>query len=337
MTKIVFYDSTKQDKISFKKLFAKEKGFSLEFVSSPLDKDNANLAASADILSVFVKSKADSFTLAKLAKLKMIAARSTGFDHIDLNYCHENSIRVCNVPSYGENTVAEYAFLLMLSLSRKLKQTLSAIDQAQIDHTKLTGFDLKNKALGVIGTGRIGSHMIKIAKGFEMNIIAYDPYPNQQLANEYNFDYVSLEDLLKSSDIITLHVPGSKENTHLINSKNLKLVKKDAIIINAARGDLIDTKALIDALVEKRILGAGLDVIEGENLLDMDDEISLLSSKDKKQLNLVVELTILEKMPNVILTAHNAFNSEQALERIRQTTKQNIIGYLENKPSNQVY
>ncbi|MDP4038895.1 MAG: NAD(P)-dependent oxidoreductase [bacterium] len=335
-TKLVFYDLTHEDKLAIKKFFADQSGIELVLIEQSLNEENISNANSADIISVFVSSVINKKSLAAMPKLKMIAARSTGFDNIDTVEAKKRGIKICNVPSYGENTVAEYAFLLLLSITRKLHSTLQAMHASQIEHTKLTGFDLKNRTLGVIGTGRIGAHVIRIARGFEMEVIAYDPYPNQQLAEQLSFKYLSLDELMKKSDIITLHAPYTKQNHHMINAKNLKLAKKGAFLINTARGDLVDTKALVEKLVSGHLGGVGLDVIEGEDLLDVDEEISLLKSSGKKRLNLALELSILEKLPNVIITPHNAFNSIEALDRIRLTTLENINGFLTGSIQNQV-
>ena len=260
---------------------------------------------------------------------------STGFDHIDINTARSKKIAVCNVPSYGENTVAEHAFALILGLTRKLFPSVKRVKEGVYDFHGLRGVDLSGKSLGVIGTGRIGSHVIKMAKGFDMNVLGYDPYPRTDLAASLGFKYVTLNNLLANSDVITLHVPLSKETHHLINKKNIKKIKPGAYIINTARGALIDPEALVLALQGKHISGAGLDVLEDENFIH--DEESLMTSGCKEcQLKTNLMNNILIDHPNTIITPHNAFNSEEALKRIIDTTVENIHAFAKGEIKNDV-
>ncbi|MBI2113097.1 MAG: hydroxyacid dehydrogenase, partial [Candidatus Wildermuthbacteria bacterium] len=185
----------------------------------------------------------------KFPNLKLIATRSTGYDHIDINECKKRGVAVASVPGYGENTVAEFTFALILGLSKKIFEGYHRIkEQGKFDLTGLQGFDLKGKTLGVIGTGRIGKHVIKIAKGMDMNVVAFDVMEDKETAQKLGFQYLALDELLGQSDIITLHVPYMKETHYLVNKNNIRRIKKGAYIINTSRGGIIETEALVAAL-----------------------------------------------------------------------------------------
>ena len=223
-----------------------------------------------EIISLFVHSETvDNTRLDLFPNLKVIATRSTGFNHIDLDYCKKRGIVVLNVPRYGEATVAEFAFGMLLALSRKIIQGRNAMAHNHIEIEKYMGFDLLGKTIGVIGTGSIGRHMIKIAQGFGMKILAYDPYQNPELKDFYVSD---LSEIYKNADIISLHVPSTPQNFHLINKEAFDMMKRGVIIVNTARGDLIDTQALYWALRQGIVGGAGLDVLENEDFL-LHDEV----------------------------------------------------------------
>lgn len=291
----------------------------------------------AEALSVFVESVVDRTVLDQLPNLKFIATRSTGHDHIDMEECRRRGIVVSYVPSYGENTVAEHAFALILALSRKIFQSYERTERMNFNREGLRGFDLRGKTLGVVGTGRIGQHSVRIGLAFGMRVVAYDPYPKPELAEKEGFNYTkSLDELLKQSDVITLHVPYTPETHHLINKDNVQAIKRGAILVNTARGGLIDTEALLWALEEKVLSGAGLDVIEGEK--DMFEEISLLSKGFPKDKDIATLLRnhILVARDDVIVTPHNAFNSLEAVRRIFDTTVENISGYMEGTLKNVV-
>lgn len=336
-THIVFYDTTETDQREIKHFFSGHEGIELTFLEEGLTAETVSEARNAQIISIHVSSKVDAELMQKLPALKMIAARSTGFDNIDLAAAKKRDIVVCNVPGYGANTVAEYAFMLMLAVSRRLLPSVEQVRAGRIDHPELTGFDLKGKTLGVVGTGNIGRHTIRMGRGFEMQVIAFDPFENHDAALELGFSYVSLDDLLSSADVISLHAPYTKENHHLINRRAFAAMKPGAVLINTARGELIDTRALIDALTTGTLGGAGLDVVEGENLLQTEEELELLSGQAiVRQMPLAVEHIILERLPNVVLTPHNAFNSAEALSRIRLTSLNNINAFLTGQSQNQV-
>lgn len=279
----------------------------------------------AEALSIFVTSHLGKEELDRFPKLKFIATRSTGFDHIDLVETAKRGIKVSNVPSYGENTVAEQAFALLLCLSRKIYDSYKQIEQDGKFATEgLKGFDLKGKTIGIVGLGRIGIHTARIASGFEMNILAYDKFPNEQAIKDFGVKYVTLDELLAGSDIISLHAPYMPETHHLINLENVSKIKRGAYLINTARGGLVDTSALIRGLQDGTLAGAGLDVLEEENF--MLDEMSLLNNPhpNADSLKTILENHYLIDHPRVIITPHNAFNTQEAIERIVNTTVENL-------------
>lgn len=312
-------------------------GHSFSFLNGPLQAHPDIRDEEAEILSVFVNSHVGATEMDRFPKLKFIAARSTGFDHIDIAEAHRRGITVSNVPSYGENTVAEFAFALLLALSRKIYDSYHRIaEKGSFSQDGLRGFDLKGKTLGIVGTGRIGRHVIRMAKGFEMNVVCYDPFPDHNLAQTLGFEYLSLDDLLSRSDIVTLHAPYNEHTHHLINMGNIGKIKRGAYIINTARGGLIETVALVKALEEKIVAGAGLDVLEEEG--HMKDEMELLINPHPKEEELRTLLAnhYFIDHPRVMVTPHNAFNTQEAIERILTTTIENIRAFASGIPINTV-
>lgn len=313
----------------------KIKNINFKFYSQKISDIDLKQIKDVETLGVFIYSYVNSQVLDSLPKLKLIVTMSTGFDHIDVQECKKRNIKVCNVPYYGENTVAEHTFALLLAISRKIIKSHEKVLKGDFSLQDLRGFDLKSKTLGVIGTGHIGMHVIRMAKGFELNILAFDKFENQALASQMGFKYVELKDLLKNSDIISLHVPYSKETHHILDKITFSQVKKGVIILNTARGTLIDTDALIEALDKKIVSYAGLDVLEGEK--DILEEKQLLSKHFKEeQMKKMLENHLLFQRDNVIITPHNAFNSTQALQRILDTTIENIQGFYKKEIKNEV-
>ena len=317
--------------------YLKEKlsGHQLKFSNEKLSLENAAQIKDFDALSVFIYSKIDEQIIQAIPNLKLVTTRSTGFDHIDLDVCKKRGITVCNVPSYGENTVAEHTFALILSLSRNMCKACIRRFEQDFSIEGLEGFDLKGKTIGVVGTGQIGLHVIRIAKGFGMNVVAYDVRQNKLLSEVLEFEYVTLEDLLARSDVITLHVPYMKATHHLMNKDTFKLVKKGAILINTARGSIVDTEALIDALDNKILAGAGLDVFEGEEVIKEEKQL-LYDPKNLEVLASLVKDHILLSKDNVVFTPHIAFYSKEALERILETTVENVAAFISGNPQNVV-
>lgn len=335
MAFITFYDCTETDKQQLNDALSETDHY-WEFVDEPISTDN--LKADSEVISVFVTSTVTPAIIEKLPKLRLVSCRSTGYNNIDISACQAKDITVTNVPTYGEHTVAEYAFTLILHLSRKIGPTVAAVNDRHLKNPLLLrGFDLYEKTLGIVGMGKIGSQLAKIANGFGMPVIAYDPYPKDELAKEYNFRYTGMEELLSSSDVVSLHAPYTTENHHLLNTKTLSIMKPTVILINTARGELIDTASLVDALEDKKLAGAALDVLEGEKLLDIDEELQLLRGNfTSSVLELDAEIKLLAEMPNVIITPHNAYNTAEAIQRINATAVQNIIRYWYGETPNKV-
>jgi len=277
----------------------------------------------AEALCTFIDSPIGEAEMGRFPALKLIATRSTGYDHINLAVTKARGVAVANVPFYGENTVAEFAFALLLALSRRIIDADESVrESGAFSPVGLRGFDLDGKTLGVVGTGHIGAHVIRMSKGFGMKVLGFDAFPNQDLSHTLNFSYVSLPELLAQSDIITLHVPYNKDTHHLINKENIGTIKKGAYLINTARGAVVETDALVAALKSGTLAGAGLDVLEEEqNLQDKKSEIS-------------AENHYLIDHPRVIVTPHCAFNTTEAVERILNTTIENIRGFATDSLTN---
>jgi D-lactate dehydrogenase len=329
MKSIAFFETTKPEEHFLRKRIGKN--YSVQFFPEPIQKVPIGKFAKADVVSVFIYSHLEKDLIKSLKNLKLIATRSTGFNHIDIHGAKKRGVAVCNVPYYGENTVAEHTFALILSLSRNIHKAYMRTVRNDFSLEGLRGFDLKGKTLGVIGAGSIGLHVIRMAKGFGLNVIAYDLKPNHFLAETLDFTYASLDELLSRSDIISLHLPSNEQTHYLLNMKNIRDVKKGTLFINTARGDLIETLALHYALNSGIFAGAGLDVFEGEELVKEENQM-LTKNVPVEKLQALLQKNILLKMENVILTPHMAFDSVEAVERILQTTVDNIVAFEKNTP-----
>ncbi len=334
--KITFFEVPESEQTFFKDALV---GMDLVFTDQKLDEENISLAQDAEIISVFVNSVVNQKVIDALPSLKFIATRSTGFDHVDVAYAMSRGIQVSNVPGYGSRTVAEFAFALLLNLSRKVHMANEQLrEEGDFSIFPYRGFDLFGKTLGVIGTGRIGKNAIEIAKGFGMQVFAYDLHPDENFAKEKDVTYASLDEVLKQSDVLTLHAPYNKENHHLLNKEKFSLMKKGVYIINTARGELIETDALVSALGDGLVAGAGLDVLEGERALK--EEIEIVADPVKrdsiKDYRTLFENHVLIDLPNVIVTPHIAFYSKEAEMEILKTTVENINSYKNNTLINQV-
>ena len=319
-----------------KHISRKLRGNNLKFIREHLTRDNISQAADAEILTVFIYSKIGEKELAALPKLKMIATRSTGFDHIDTRACADRGVTVCNVPSYGSETVAEHTMALILALAKKLVPSIEKTRRGDFTLDGLRTFDLEKKVLGIVGLGKIGSHAAKMARSFGMKVIAYSPDADPALAKKVRCKLVSFEELLAKSDVISLHAPLTPDTKHMINAETIARMKNGVILVNTARGGLVDAKALVAALESKKIAAAGLDVLEEE--CNIKEERQLLSPNFAGECDLKTVLAdhILLNKPNVIVTPHNAFNSNEALQRILDTTMENIGMFLSGKPTNTV-
>lgn len=289
----------------------------------------------AEMLSVFVNSHVGPAEMDRFPKLKCIVTRSTGFDHIDLAEAKKRSITVSTVPSYGINTVAEFAFGLLLALTRKLRE---ANDRVVVENSfvqdGLTGIDLAGKTLGLVGCGRIGIHSANIARGFGMRVLVYDVRQDMALAAETGFEYVSLDVLYAQSDFVSVHVPYNEHTHHLINADAIAKMKKGVFIINTARGAIIDTEALVQGLNSGVVAGAGLDVIEEEG--DMSDEDKLIAREhpNEAEMRTVIANHRLIKDPRVMVTPHVAFDTHEAILRILDTSIDDMVAFISGTPKN---
>lgn len=325
--KIAFFEMETWEEAAFAGL---AKQHDVLFLDTPLGESNAPQYADVEILSPFIYSRISRNVIEKMPKLKMIATRSTGFDHIDTAFCRERGIVVTNVPSYGEATVAEHVFALLLTISHRMIDAIERTRSGNFHQEGLQGFDLAGKTLGVIGTGMIGKHVIRIAKGFGMKVLAYDLTPDK----EWGVDYVDLQALLEQSDIITLHVPGGAATHHMIGTAEFACMKRGAILINTARGSVIDIEALVGALASGRLAAAGLDVLPEEPAIKEEAELLRAVLQEKHNLKTLLLDHVLLHMKNVFVTPHSAFNTREAIGRILDVTNRNISHFLSGKPVN---
>lgn len=324
--KIAFFGVKSWEREIIEREIAKLDSFGIGIFEKEVQTD-LELAAKYDIISPFVYSFLNKQSLDKLPNLKMIASRSTGIDHVDLNECKKRKIEVVNVPDYGSVTVAEYTFALMLAITRRIVESHQSVEEGQFNPEGLTGIDLEGKTLGVVGVGNIGKNVVKIAKAFGMKVLGVDPFLTVEMAKKIGCKVVDLETCLKESDIVTLHVPSIPETFHVINRNNIKLMKKGSYLINTARGAVVETQALIWALNNKILAGVGLDTTEDESTLEnMSMVISNKPTKD--QLQDILTFHLLRDRDDVVFTPHNAFNTKEAIERIVDTTIDNINNFI---------
>lgn len=294
-----------------------------------------DMVADLTVASVFIGSRIDAEQLQRMPRLKLVCTRSTGYNHIDLDACRERGVTVCNVPAYGEHTVAEHTFGLMLALSRKLIKAYERTRRGDFSLDGLLGFDLLDKTLGVVGAGAIGLRVIRIGVAVGMRVLAYDVKPHQLLAEVLGFEYCDLDRLLAESDIVSLHVPLLPATRHMINRETIAKMKRGALLINTARGELVDTDALLEALSSGHLGGAGLDVIEGEERIGDEAQMALRGAP-REDLALAVERYALLSRDDVVITPHMAFYSREALERLMAVTCENITDFLRGEPQNVV-
>ncbi len=329
--KIAFYELAERDQAYIKEQLPDHE---LSFFPGKFS-DSELPDSGVEILSMFTGSPVTPSVIEHLPGLKLVATRTTGFDHVNLDAAAAKNIPVSNVPAYGQNTVAELAFALILALSRKMYPAIKRVkEQGLFSFDGFQGFDLQDKTLGVIGTGHIGAYVIKIAKGFGMKVVAYDPFPNEKLATEYGFTYLSLEDLLGAADITTLHVPYMPATHHLLNRDNMMKMKKGSYLINTSRGGLVETAGLVEALRGGIVAGAGLDVLEEEGFII--DELNIMTNGHPQQEQLQTALADHElmQMDNVIITPHMGAQTTEALRRILETSIENIKNFIAGTPSN---
>lgn len=307
--------------------------YDIDFFHEPLNEQTLNNISDDDkekteIISVFVSSDITKKVLEDFKNLKVIASRSTGIDHIDVEECNRRGIKVFNVKNYGETTVVQFTFGLILALVRKIVPGANDVKKLQISNDKYTGRDLGSMTIGIIGTGAIGCGMCKIAHAFSMKILAYDFEKNEEMIDKYNVNYVELKELLNKSDIITLHIPYTEKNYHFISQNEFEMMKPNAYLINTARGELIDIKALYEAIVNKKLKGVALDVTECENISfyteDFAKTISKTTTNCMESALLIQKITELD---NVIVTPHIAYDTAEAVASILESTFKNINEY----------
>ncbi|MCA9399249.1 MAG: 2-hydroxyacid dehydrogenase [Candidatus Omnitrophica bacterium] len=322
-SKILFFDTKPYDKQYFD-IQNKEFRFKIKYFTGHLNEDTASLTKGYEVICVFVNDIADSKVIQRLKdnNVKLIAMRCAGYNNVDLKAAYQK-IDIVRVPGYSPYAVAEHSVALMLTLNRKIHKAYYRTRDGNFSINGLAGFDMHGKTVGVVGTGKIGKCLISILKGFGMTVLVYDPFPDEDYAKKENIDYVELNDLYASSDIISLHCPLFKATYHLINEKSIQQMKKGVMIINTGRGGLIETNDLIDGLKSGKIGSAGLDVYEEESEYFFEDFSFSMISDDT--------LARLLTFPNVIITSHQGFFTHEALHNIAKTTLENIQDYFDGK------
>ena len=290
----------------------------------------------ATIISCFTTSRISRDVLKNFTQLELIALRSVGYNHVDIDYCDERGIVVENTPDYGNKSVAEFAFGLMLDVCRKITRSSYDFKEIHVVAPTLMGWEFFGKTVGVVGLGSIGSEFVKLAKGFGMNILAYDFRKNQEMIELFDVEYVDFETLVRNSDFISLHAPSTQENYHMFNADVFSKMKNTAILINTARGDLIDTQALYNALMHNMIAGAGLDVLESEETISNPDYLNDISRLNDETLKQTILNTRLQQLDNVVITPHIAYNTHEAIQRILETTMHNINSFIKGIVVNNV-
>ena len=320
--KIAFFDSKSYDKPSFDR-YSAENGITVKYFETKLNEDTVYLARGYDAVCVFVNDDVNSKVIDRLCEMgiKIIALRCAGFNNVDIRYAYEK-IHVLRVPAYSPYAVAEHAIAMLLTSVRRIHKAYIRSRDFNFSLNNLTGFDLYGKTVGVIGTGKIGKVFVNICRGFGMKVLAYDKYPAEEIADGKNVRYTTLPELLRESDIISLHCPLTEETHYIINEKALNECKKGVVIINTSRGALVDAEALLKAIKSRKVGAACLDVYEEESDLFFEDNSGHILEDDT--------LARLISMPNVLVTSHQAFLTQEALDNIAETTINNIVTFLQN-------
>ena len=308
-----------------------------------------DVGADAEIVSCFIYSKIDSAFLAAHPSLKLVASRSTSVDHIDTAACHARGVLVCSLPFYGEATVAEHTFALILALSRRLREVMLAPKTGRFSYEATRGFELAGKTLGIVGMGRIGQRVAELAHAFQMHVLAYDVHQSAATTGNLICDFVTLDDLLASSHVVSLHAPLSAETYHILNAEALAKCRRGVLVINTARGSLLDTHALREALNSGQVGGAGLDVLQDERVMrdsasriiaadiiqHLRSDALATDEQDADRIRELQELMLSDDVlsrSNVVFTPHVAFNSVEATDRMRRATLENISGFAAGRP-----
>lgn len=316
--KILFYDAKKYDIDSFEKERKKYPKMQLEYLETDLNKKTALLSKGYEGICAFVNADLSETVLQILSKqgISLILLRCAGFNHVDLEAAEKLGMTVLRVPGYSPEAVAEQAMALALSVNRRIHKEYIKVRENNFSLEGLMGVNFYAKTAGIIGTGKIGSAMARICHGFGMRVVAYDKFPNRELDF---ITYMALEDVLRESDLISLHCPLTVDNYHMINAKTISLMKEKVIFINTSRGELVDTEDLITGIRNHKFHGVGLDVYEEETE-------NVFENREQEIMEHSVTARLLS-FPNVIITSHQAFFTEEALEAISRTTLENATGY----------
>lgn len=320
--KVAFFDAKSYDKPSFEK-YAGENGVTFKYFETKLNEDTVYLAKGFDAVCAFVNDTIDSVVIDRLCEMNVniLALRCAGFNNVDMKYAF-GKIHVVRVPAYSPYAVAEHTMALLLTSIRRIHKAYIRSRDFNFSLSNLTGFDLFGKTVGVIGTGKIGKVFIDICRGFGMKVLCYDKFPTKGLDNGDTVRYVELDEIFRNSDIISLHCPLTDETYHIIDEAALSKCKKGVVILNTSRGALVDATALLESIKSRKVGGACLDVYEEESDLFFEDNSGHIMEDDT--------LARLISMPNVIVTSHQAFLTVEALDKIAETTVQNLIDISEN-------
>ena len=322
-TRVIFFDIKDYDKKFFKK-YGKDYDFEMTFLQVRLSEETAHLTKGYDVVCAFTNDDINKETIDLISEngIKLLAMRCAGFNNISLKDIH-NRFKVVRVPAYSPHAIAEYTVGLILAINRKIHKAYVRTREGNFSINGLMGIDLYQKTSGIIGTGKIGQILIKMLKGFDMNVIAYDPFPNQKIADELGFKYVSLDELYAEADVISLNCPLTKETKYMINRRSMLKMKDGVMIVNTGRGALIDSVDLVEALKDKKVGAAALDVYEEEEEYFFEDKSSQVIEDDI--------LGRLLSFHNVLMTSHQAYFTEEAVEAITVTTLNNIKAFVEGK------
>ena len=323
--KIAFFGAKPYDIASFDKVNEKY-NYDIRYYKGHLNPNNVVLTQDTDVVCIFVNDTADAAVIDAMVDngVKLLALRCAGFNNVDLKAA-KGKLPVVRVPAYSPYAVAEYSLALMLSLNRKIHRAYWRTRDGNFSLNGLMGFDMHGKTIGIIGTGKIARILIRLLKGFGMRILAYDLYPDMKFAGEEGISYVSLDELYRESDIISLHCPLTDQTKYMIDKDSIDKMKEGVMIINTGRGQLINTNDLIEGLKEKKIAAAGLDVYEEEGDLFYEDYSGHVVQDDK--------LVRLIAMPNVIVSSHQAFLTQEALDNIAATTVDNVLKFFQGTPN----
>jgi D-lactate dehydrogenase len=323
--RVVLFEAEDWEKKACAKLMLRH---DVRCTTAPLNINTVDDFKDAEVISPFVASRLDAGIIDRLPRLKLIATRSAGYDHIDLAACHERGVAIANVPDYGDATVAEHAFALLLALARNILESVALTRRGGFSMAGMRGLELRDKVIAVVGTGRIGRRAIEITRGFGMRVVAFDKVQDAAASTRLGFTYGPLDEVLAQADVVTLHVPSSPSTVGLIGERQFAAMKDRAIFINTARGNVVDSEALVRALANGKLRGAGLDVLPQEPLIREEAEIFRQDKTvDASDLKALVANHVLLRFPNVLVTPHNAYNTDTALARIMETTIANIEGF----------